>query len=33
VVDVLTGWEEEVGVPPEAALKLKHRLDGLMSRF
>lgn len=33
VVDVLTGWEEEVGVTPEAALKLKHRLDGLMSRF
>lgn len=33
VVDVLTGWEEEVGVSPEAALKLKRRMDGLMSRF
>lgn len=33
VVDAVTGWEEEVGVPPGAALKLKQRLDRLVSRF
>lgn len=33
VVDAVTGWEEEVGVPPDAAIKLKRRLDGLVSRF
>lgn len=33
VVDAVTGWEEEVGVAPDAALKLKQRLDGLVSRF
>lgn len=33
VVDAVTGWEEEVSVPPDAALKLKRRLDGLVSRF
>ncbi|MBO0701777.1 MAG: hypothetical protein J2P38_02515 [Candidatus Dormibacteraeota bacterium] len=33
VVDAVTGWEEEVGISPESALKLKHRLDRLVSRF
>ena len=33
VVDAVTGWEEEVGIPADAALKLKRRLDGLVSRF
>lgn len=33
VVDAVTGWEEEAGIPPDAALKLKRRLDGLVSRF
>lgn len=33
VVDAVTGWEEEVGVAPDASLKLKRRLDGLVSRF
>jgi hypothetical protein len=33
VVDAVTGWEEEVGIPQEAALKLQHRLDGLVSKF
>lgn len=33
VVDAVTGWQEEVGVSAEAALRLKRRLDGLMSKF
>jgi len=33
VVDAVTGWEEEVEIPPDAARKLKRRLDGLVSRF
>ncbi|MGH7910764.1 MAG: hypothetical protein ACREOV_03500 [Candidatus Dormibacteraceae bacterium] len=33
VVDTVTGWETEVGVSSESALKLKRRLDGLMSKF
>lgn len=33
VVDAVTGWEEELGIPADAALKLKRRLDGLVSRF
>lgn len=33
VVDAVTGWEDEVRIPPDAALRLKRRLDGLVSRF
>lgn len=33
VVDAVTGWEEEVGVAPDASLKLKRRLESLVSRF
>lgn len=33
VVDAVTGWEDEVGISPDAAIKLKRRLDGLVSRF
>ncbi len=33
VVDTVTGWEEAVDISPDAALKLKHRLDRLVSRF
>lgn len=33
VVDTVTGWGDEAGVSPQAALKLKRNLDDLVSRF
>jgi hypothetical protein len=33
IVDSVTGWEDEVGVSPDAALRLKRRLDGLMTKL